>query len=363
MSDQFNSSAGEPGVNERSYERWYENAQSFGDDPDAVQENFALRLQEADDRDLSRTVVRQIVSPAVLSELQTSEFQDDIEVVVPMSLFTTAEGQRHSGLLLYIARNRADRPALTSDGDIIAASDDPDQWSGRGMQTALTLPERASSIRENGGVFDTVFERSEIDEIVDELWGPTFDWDEEDAINFRHALERQNQLQPEQRSLWFSAIRMGGSIVSLATAERITLQSGTGPIEMVESTEWLVRNAPELRGQHLMSTNLAVLNALVATDQATGPHGVPLVFAECNFSTRSDLAGRAAGFRIAHRNADGLPAPQVIRQNVAVGDSINTGREDNLRDFNFTYICRGTYNNLYGNGRARAILQAAGLEG
>lgn len=363
MSDNFNSNTGSIGREIRSDERLYDNVEVPYERSDEVLARFEANIQETERAELTRTVDRQIVDINQLGDIHNSEHGADLEVVLPLTEFTHTNGRRLRGALVYLGHNQPGReplrPAAQMAQDVAASI----RWRGQNTLGSQSPAERLQTVRRNGFTFSRLLDHEDILPVTG-LWDATFrGWSLESGtvINLRERLLSEQEIDPRKRSVWFSAIKRGGAIVSLSMAERITFETDGGPQDFVESTEWLTSDSAEIRGHHLMAAALVALNAQVAHDLARGPHGVPVIYAECNDKTNAYRAGFASGLRVPYRSATMRPAPQILRQNVSVYDGVVTGRDDNLRDFHFMYMPRGVHNTMYGQSQTAGILRAAGL--
>jgi hypothetical protein len=105
-------------------------------------------------------------------------------------------------------------------------------------------------------------------------------------------------------------------------------------LHLVESTEWRTRD--DFSGNGLMTATVAMLNAQVISDMRNHANP-PLIYAECNFQSRSDRVGHSAGFKVPDRTVGSLVIPQILAQNVMVHDGVDVA-EGKLRDFTFMYV-------------------------
>jgi hypothetical protein len=322
--EQIFSSTGSLGVSRRQYDRLYVNGTQFADNPDTVVDNYQ-RLANITDRypdRLSRGVYRGAVSQEVFARIQNSDLYRQLEVALPLHEFGD------SSWLVYLAHNHEDRTQIADTETMIRNVD-------RNVDRGLLPEDRVNEVvTDRGYHFVTAFAPEQTGQILD-LWSETFGWEEHEVNNLRHRLERERTLPPHQRDAWFSAVCDNGTIISAAMAERLTIPiSGQRSLDLVESTEWRTRD--EYTGQSLMTANVAMLNAQILSDLQLSPNGTPLIFAECNFQSRSDRAGFGAGLRVPQRK-NARPAPQIIVQNVLVNDHQDVS-EGKLRDFTAMYL-------------------------
>jgi len=122
----------------------------------------------------------------------------------------------------------------------------------------------------------------------------------------------------------------------------------SGEVDLVESTEWRTRD--EYAGQGMMTATIAMLNTQILSDRRVSGRK-PLIYAECNFQSRSDRAGSGAGFEIPSREF----AKQIIVQNVHVGDGYPS-EEGKLGDFTYMYLPVGSIDQSYDPIQSDAML-------
>lgn len=343
--EQIFSSTGSLGVSRRQYDRLYVNGTQFADNADTVARNFQ-RLMAITDRypdRLSRGVYRGAVSEEVFDRIQNSDLYRQLEVALPLHEFGDPSW------LVYLAHNHEGRTQIEDTETMIVDVD-------RNVERGLLPEERVHEVvADRGYHFVTGFSPEQTGQILD-LWSATFGWEEHEVNSLRHRLERERTQLPHQRDVWFSAICDNGMIISAAMAERLTIPvSNQRSLDLVESTEWRTRDA--YAGQSLMTANVAMLNAQILSDLQLSPNGTPLIFAECNFQSRSDRAGFGAGFRVPQRE-NRRPAPQLIVQNVLVNDGQDIP-EGKLRDFTAMYLPMEQIQRGYQPQQTEAILQHA----
>lgn len=308
--EEFFSSTGDPGTSVRQDERLYHNAEVFYDNVDELACRWQALLQEAESIEdvlISRTVLRGIVASDVVTEFMETEYGVALEVAHDIG------DQEAGSWLIYLGQNAETRTALTSQDVMINATTD--------LPTPTTCLNSEHVVR-------TV--APDIEPQLFELWSTTFGWETEDMQGFLAQLEQQPQAHPHERAVWFSGVVLGQTLVAAAMAERIDLPSRSGQVSLIESTEWRRRQHDPFAHQGYMCRALVGLNRQIAADTATYATP-PLVYAECNFTSRSDLVGARAGFQIPDR----AYAPQILPQNVTVNDEIATA---GLRDFTFMYL-------------------------
>lgn len=336
------SSTGKLGVARRPYDRLYVNGTHYSASPDEVERNFR-RLTEICNRyplKISRSVFRGLVNEDVMRHLSHKKMQPFIEVVLPVDEFTG-----DNSWLLYMAHNRPDRKLITSREVMIEETNDQKRETASPFQ-------KVKSITEQGYSFTSTIAKNQVDQ-VHELWGETFGWKRHEVDNLRRRLISGKQNSPSQRDVWFSAIKNNDTIISVAMAERLSIPSAKGRLDLVENTEWRTKHG--YAGKGLMTATLAALNAQILADFQDSPNGLPLIYAECNFQSRADRAGHAAGFRIPERTK-GYFAPQILTQNVLVRDG-QPIKEGILRDFTFMYLPIKATQHKYNRILVKAIMQ------
>ncbi len=342
MTDEYFSSTGNLGVARRPDNRLYINTVRFNDDFTEVVRNFdrAVSLSDSFPDKLGRVVCRGLFSESTLERLLDSRLHQNIEVVTPMHEFG------NDSYLVYLARNIAGRSALGDVAQIIEATHE-DTYNA---SDPVTNVER---IVGNDFNLTEIIEGDDIDQ-VHNLWHETFGWSRDDVTNFASRLATEASLSPDQRTVWFCGARdpEWRQIVSCAMAERIQIPGKQdSPVDLVESTEWCTDR--RFRGQGLMSGVLTYLHTAALLDMQRSQNGAPLIYAECNFSTRSDIAGHNSGLRIPQRLLDigshTAQVPQILVQNVSVYDQLNSC-SGGLKDFNFMCLPQPTAERLVENG-------------
>ncbi|MBI3443370.1 GNAT family N-acetyltransferase [Candidatus Woesebacteria bacterium] len=317
------SSTGRLGVSRRQYDRLYVNGAHYSTNPDEVDRNFK-RLTEVAERHpdrISRSIFRGLVNEDVMRHISNNDLQPHLEVTLLVKEFTG-----DNSWFIYIANNRPGRELIVSREAMIEAT------SIQNKEVRFPL-ERVHTITEQGYTFVRHIPEDQVDQ-VHALWGETFGWERQEVDNLRRRLITADSNPSSQRDVWFSAIRDNGTIISVAMAERLSIPSANGTLDLVESTEWRTRD--EHAGNGLMTATLGALNAQILSDLRDNPNRLPLIYAECNFQSRSDRAGHGAGFRIPEI-INGYAAPQILAQNVLVRDG-QPVEEGKLRDFTFMYL-------------------------
>ena len=334
------SSTGRLGVSRRQYDRLYVNGTHYSTNPGEVENNFR-RLTEIADRHpqrISRSIFRGLVSEAVIEHISNNGLHPYLEVAVPVAEFTG-----DNSWFVYMANNRLGR-------ELIVPREVMVEETNMQKREVISPLERVRSITKQGYSFVRHIPEDQVNQIH-ALWGKTFGWERDEVDNLRRRLITCAHSSPTQRDVWFSAIRNNGTIISVAMAERLSIPSASGRLDLVESTEWRTRD--EYFGRGLMTATLTALNAQILSDFQENPNGLPFLYAECNFQSRSDRAGHGAGFSIPQRTGR-YSAPQILVQNVLVRDGkpIEEGR---LRDFTFMYLPVEMIRNHYDSEQVEAI--------
>lgn len=300
------SSTGELGTSVRQDNRLYHNAEDVYAADALVDIWQGLEEKSAQMPDISRLVCRAVIGGKAMQEISGSELKQRLEVAVPLSEYG------HDGWLVYLARNAEHRVPLTDIAQMVQATSE--------------VPSQSTQTITNGqsiGVID-----DSIIESLHGMWSETFGWSEPELIALKQRLEVElREVKPNERSVWFSALELDGHrLASAAMAERIDLPGPDDqPVTLIESTEW--RTQADLGRMGLMPAVLRDLNRQIAVDVAD-QCPLPVVYAECNFTSRSDRAGHRAGFRVPPQQY----AAQILVQHVSVNDGI---LENGLRDFTF----------------------------
>ncbi len=329
MSKEIVTSTGKLGAEERSFDRFAVNATVYSDDPMRVS-TFADRsraVAAAKEREgLTRTTFRGLVSQRVMDEIIRTGNQKHLEVALPVGEFT--EGDEW---LVHAAKNAPARTVLTPVDRMI------EETEGDKICSQSPL-EKVNAVKEKGYKIIDSFSEADIDQ-VHSLWEETFGWSREEVDNLRHRIDDSKYADTEEKGVWFNGIRnTKGELISIAMAEKLTIPAADGKeLDTIEVTELSVD--PAYEGQGIMSANVAVLNAQILDDYEN--RNLPLIYAECNFQSRAERSAHRAVMRIPER----MYAPQILQQNVGVGDRVPV--ESPYRDFQFLYLPRDMINAHY----------------
>lgn len=340
---EINTSTGSLGVSRRQFNRLYINSRAYGEGtPEAIQQGEAtyqrfLNVGERHDW-VGRNVFRSVVHDGVVAYIAQNGLQDQVEVGLNLSEF----GQDNSWLV-YLARNKEGRERIVAEDEMIRETESHPIY----IQSPA---ERIRGLWEKGYTFADQIAPDEVAQLYG-LWSDVFGWTHDQVEGLRTLIE-SDKATGKPRSLWLSVIKQGNQIVSAATAERLSLKAKDGDFDVVESTEWIVH--PDFRGNHLMPATIAMLSADILYTNTQHALPTPLIYAECNFQSRSDRSGHSAGYRVPERNVHGITIPQILVQNVGVQDG-QPVPEGKLRDFTFMYLPMEAIQTYYNDAQLEAI--------
>lgn len=355
--EQNTGSVGGLGLQRRTNNRWYDNYR-FGIVRSLFGlERFAWRGQQAVEYQTvthDRAVGRFLVGDGLLRQALASEYVAPfIEAVVPTELTTPNGSGREPVWMLMGAINHPRRRSQFSVDTIVHDVDRSVQH--RENDPPQTPLERIRNLRSRGYSFIHDIPEGRENELL-QLWEKTFDWNWEGIKNLQTLLQKGRILAPENRGVWFTGLIncRTNELVAVATAERLDMPVGDGRIlPIVESTEWRRSDTAEHGG--LMAGTVAHLHGQILEDLEI--HN-PLIVAETNYWSDAHNVGLAAGMALSPRELSGGSVPQVLMQNVRVGD----GKEpDGLRDFTMMYLPPDVRNLLYDRASRAAMLQEGGV--
>lgn len=338
-SEQIFSSTGRLGVSRRQFDRLYVNGTGYSDDPSEVDRNFRrlIGIAKRHPARVSRSVFRGLVSQDVLSDILVNGLHPNLEVALPVEEFT---GEK--SWLIYLAKNSPERSQIVPTAEMIERTE-------RDKNVPTESPEqRVQRVLDQGYRFTDYITEDKVDQVF-LLWKDTFGWSRTEVENLRRRLINGDE------GLWFSAIiDSDGNIVTATTAEKLDIPAREGELTLVENTEWITIDGH--RGKGLMTATLDILNAQVLADLRPNSNDrLPLIYAECNYQSCSDRAGHGAGFEIPQRQVNGYIIPQILIQNVDVGDN-QLVPSDKLRDFTFMYLSADTINDNYSPEQVERML-------
>lgn len=315
------SSTGSLGLEYRSHNRLYCNWPGVISDVSFIERQYR-RAQEAIHRGVAgRCVLRAVLTEDALRDVAITSASSTLEAAVP-----AGSVDRQPVWMTLFGLNAEHRRPITSVENMV--------------ETTMTYPspsmlphERFQWLEEQGFRCDALIGTRQIDQIHD-LWGKTFEWTREGIETLSRRLQEQQQLRPSRRNVWFSCvIDRDDLVVSVSMAELLRLPLGNGEnLPVVESTEWRTREGFE--GQGIMAAGVSFLHTQVLRDLEGLPRP-PLIIAETNYRTRADRVGNAIGMRVPPRRVGETDIPQILQQNVTVGDGRMPG---GLRDFTMMYL-------------------------
>ncbi len=335
------SSTGTLGTSERQAGRLYHNAETSSHDASLVFQVFGELVRAIGDRpDLGRAVFRGTVSDRAMQELRIDQ---NLEVALPLKEFG------HTGWLVYLSRNDSSRTSPTPAEQIRQETELPT------YKPSTRLPhQRVEQVIADGDEIRTTLDAQDYD-ALHELWGPTFGWTrdhtKDEIAALAERVRREETVAEPERTVWFAATYSGKVLVSAAMAERLTIPGPNGPLDIVENTEWCTRRGDQYRDCGYMAATVAAVNGQVLHSLRNSPNGHPLIYAECNFTSRSDRVGHAVGLRIPSR----YYARQILAQNVTLDDGVEPA---GLRDFSFMYLPRHLQESHYGEAQRARIMDA-----
>ena len=124
-------------------------------------------------------------------------------------------------------------------------------------------------------------------------------------------------IQQRADNMWFSGVRdqHTGRLVSACMGESLSF----GSILAVEGTEY--STLPEYGGKGLCTAAVIGLNAQILNDTVNDRGEYPIIIAEFNLASRSDMVGYAAGMHLPNL-LDPFSPMQVLKKNVSVLDGL-----------------------------------------
>lgn len=345
------SSVGTQGIEARSFGRYYFNS------PGGIQDRYdtlrqSLRIAQSviergrsiggnGEESATRCVGRFLIRESVMEEIaRDEELGDRVEVVIPTSMNIHNE----QVWLAMLALNHPGRRSILPQEEMIRQVNLDREYP---HQSPLA---QIMNLQSEGYTFiDQLDGRS--DEVA-ALWGPAFDWTTEGVVSRARTIESQRLLRPEDRASWFAGlVNPEGRLVAAAVAERLDMPTGfSGPLPIIELSEW--RRVDDAGRSGLMAADNAYLIAQVLHDLSMS-HIRPVLFAETNFMSRAHRVGFASGMDVPLFHLGNRGVPQILEQNVAVGDG---HLPPGLRDFTVMYVPDVAVRDLYSEGHRVAIL-------
>lgn len=341
-------STGAPGFSYRSYERGYLNYPNGVITDTGVLERLGRignEIVRRGRRGVTRVVARPFVTEDVLGEaLGSPNLSGLIEAAVP-TVFT-GRGRKNSPIWMMLgAVNHPSRSPLQPVGEMIRRVD-------AAKRPSFQSPaERISELVREGYTFIRNLPGDRISE-VHRLWENSFEWDEAGVRKLHDDLIENSRRRAADRSVWFTAVIEPGSnrVVSLATAERLDLPIIDGvQLPIIENTEW--RRSEETNRHGLVAAAVSHLNAQILEDVGN-LH--PAIIAETNYRSGAHHVGFASGMEVPTREIQGRALPQMLIQNVRVGDGLSP---DGKRDFTMMHLPEPAIQTLYDPASRRVILK------
>lgn len=288
--------AGQPDFN-RSEGRAYLTADVVYQDIEQLRKDFSELCQKAEE--LNSGARRRIVLKAICNKEVAGEIMIDsqlpVEVMIPLDIVGNQAGE----FLVLLAHN-------------VHASPVP-EWPSvysywkQPINTKTPL-ERVQALQDNFLQTNQLHE-GDVDHLS-QLWS-AFGWTSDGVINFIQSYR-------DSDSIWFSGIRdkQTGFLVSACMGESLQF---AGQL-VVEGTEY--GTLPGYEGRGLCSAAVAGLHAQILRSTLYRNKRVPLITAEFDMSSRSDVVGRHVGMTIPYvEGRQGLTEPlQVLKYNVSVLD-------------------------------------------
>lgn len=340
-------STGGLGFSYRSYDRAYLNYPGVIHSADDVGRlsRIGQAIIERGRRGVTRGVLRAIVPSRVLEDIvHNPEFAGLVEAAAPVG--HTEQANRSEPLWMMLAAiNNRKRTPLFPVADMVSAVD------VERKTPSVTPRERISALRHKGYRFITDIPEERIGE-VEELWGNSFEWDRPGIMGLRDKLRQAIMSPKHSRSVWFSGViePVRNTLAAIATAERLDIPVRRGvSIPLIESTEW--RRADHIHQHGLTAAAVSHLHANVIEDLERVS---PAVIAETNFRSGAHRVGFAAGMDVPSRTVHGVYVPQMLIQNVRVGDGFPPDRE---RDFTFMHIPEESVQTYYNAASRDAMLK------
>lgn len=292
----------------RSYWTWEHGVISC---PAQASDAFHHFLEASWDRGKRRTVFRAPMTGDVVGQLCRDEStRNYLEAAIPIPEKTIGENG------LYLVTMAQNRPVYSQVENIAQVMF---YWTGI-RKTDISPAKRVLNHIEQGWIMTNKIENSDLSSLYN-LWKP-FEWKEEQIRIMQKSITEQSNRGTNKRTLWFAGIRNpeSGILISAAMAERL---DGDIPIDeerkliFIEGTEYATD--PNFEGQGHASATIAYLHQQVINDVVYGTGRYPLIIAEFDISSRSDIVGGHAGMIVP---VDGS-IPNTLRDNVVVLDRRN----------------------------------------
>lgn len=279
-------------------------------------------LEQAAERSGRRRYVLRAETTRQVAQHLVDQPNLPLEALVPLASINNS-----SNCIVYLGHNihPSEVPELTA----------VEQYWNQPIHNRLLPLERVLAVPE--GFRPTTLLSADDSDALHELWRP-FGWTRQQIESFISSYAQQS-------NLWFSGIRClnSNSLVSACMGESIQF----GSTLMVEGTEYSTH--PDYEHQGLCAAAVAGLYSQILGDTLYSNGVMPLIIAEFDMTSRSDVVGRKVGMTIPSSEIDGQLRPnQVLRSNVSVLDrrSPNALRWRDLGNLRHHYrdAYRTTYN-------------------
>lgn len=342
-------STGGLGYSLRSYDRAYCNYPGVIHDADTVRRLFRIgqNIITRSRHNVTRGVLRAMVPSSVLEQLADNpETAGCIEAVVPTRYATRANGRSSEPLWMMLAaiNNRSRTPLFPVD-DMVRIVD------SERKSPSVHPVERITHLRAEGYRFITDIPEERIGE-VETLWGNSFEWKRSGIVELRNKLHAGLGLPKRSRTVWFSGLvePEHNTLAAIATAERLDIPIAEGvSVPIVESTEW--RRADHITRHGLATAVVSHLHANVVEDLS---NLAPTIIAETNYRSGAHRVGFASGMDVPARSVFGADIPQMLIQNVRVGDGLSP---DGERDFTLLHIPEESLQTYYHDASREVMLK------
>ena len=329
--NEFFSNAGNRGTELRQDNRAYRNEESYivkGDEAEAIFREL-LDSPIVEGENITRFVYRTLMSSKAFTKLSPFMAQR-VEVATNLCYLD------HAGMLVYFAENIGERKTpLVSHETIISET----RATQRENRPKTPPHELISNLPSDFKIIGTL--EGEHIQQLDDLYRHHFYWEDGDIEGLALGLR-----DPESM-VWLAAITCNNQIVSSAMGDHIQLIGSNGPVDLVENTEWVTTQAGNFRGRGLLTAASAAIIAQCIED-LQDRNGPPIVYAECNRTSRSDVVAQNIGMRIPHG------VKQILTRHVRVNDGFEPQGE--TRDFTFLELPINMRNKYYNDELRASIL-------
>lgn len=294
--------------------------------------------QQAHDRlEPSRLVGRVIIPQSEIPQLDLHS-QNHLEAAIPIPF--------SDGEMLLMATFGLNRSTRTISAERKAAIIQKTTEMGVPDKTP---EQRVTAKRNDGYTFHAGRISPEIFDEVYQDWAHAFGWTKQNLLALQHRLVFEQLKSPPERGLWFTALLKEGQVKGLAMAERLDIPTEKGPVSAIELTEWFI--FPPERGNGSGPSMVSHCITQVLEDMQYVDHPMS-VFAEVNFLANAHFVANRAGLEVPPRDYQGVKVPQVLVQNLEVGDDIEVS---GYRDFVVVYLPPLNRDKYY-NAEARQVI-------